>query len=212
MRCWGLARYSPARLRRAKSKRCKDAGSSNSLLFGRPRTRQRAALQPAEPRKDYLARPMVSAAAVAAAAVLTATGCAGAGASGSSNLGGGASLVPSDAAAFVAVDTDLSSSQWHVVDGLLAKFPARDALLTSLRQRFEQAAKVGWADDVRPALGPEVDLVALGGSPRRLVALLQPDDRAKLDALLEKLGPHVVSRQLGGWAALAHTPHPPPAL
>jgi hypothetical protein len=143
---------------------------------------------------------------VAAAAVLTATGCAGAGASGSSSLGGGASLVPSDAAAFVAVDTDLSSSQWHVVDGLLAKFPARDALLTSLRQRFEQGAKVSWADDVRPALGPEVDLVALGGSPRRLAALVQPDDRAKLDALLEKLGGHVVSRQLGGWTALADNP------
>jgi len=143
------------------------------------------------------------AAVVAAAAVLTATGCAGAGASGGTSLGGAASLVPADSVAFVAVDTDLSSAQWTAVDGLLSKFPGRDALVTRLRQGFERRAKVSWADDVRPALGPEVDLVALPGSPPQLVVLTQPPDRAKLDALLAKLGDGIGSRQIGDWTAIS---------
>ena len=147
--------------------------------------------------------PLISAAAVAAAAVLTATGCAGAGASGSSSLGGAAALVPADARVFVALDSDLSSAQWRAVDGLLGAFPARDALLTRLQQAFEKRGKVSWDEDVRPALGPELDLVALRGPPRQVVALTQPADAAKLHALLAKLGGGLVSRQIGGWTAIA---------
>src|SRR5438046_10625293 len=85
--------------------------------------------------------PLISAAAVAAAAVLTATGCAGAGASGSSSLGGAAALVPADARVFVALDSDLSSAQWRGVDGLLAAFLPRHALL---------AARPRWLARSRP--------------------------------------------------------------
>src|SRR5439155_21339973 len=54
-----------------------------------------------------------------------------------------------------------------------------------------------------PALGPEVDLVALPGSPPQLVALTQPPDRAKLTALVAKLGGGLESRQVGGWTAIS---------
>ncbi len=148
-------------------------------------------------------RSFVSAVAVAVAAVLTATGCAGAGASGSSSLGGPASLVPADAVAFVALETDLAPAQLRVVDGLLSRFPARDVLLARLRQGLEGRARVSWAGDVRPALGSELDLVALAGSPAQLVVLTRPPDQTKFDELLAKLGGGVVLRQFGDWTAVS---------
>ena len=79
------------------------------------------------------------------------------------------------------VDTDVSSGQWQAVDALLAEVPAHDALLTKLQQSFEQKTKLSWADDVKPALGPELDLVVLpaaaNGKPE-LVGLAQPADGA----------------------------------
>ncbi|MEN3340617.1 MAG: hypothetical protein V7644_21 [Actinomycetota bacterium] len=148
-------------------------------------------------------RSLSPAAAVAAAAVLTATGCAGTGSSGSSGLGAAASFAPANAAAFVAVDTSLSSGQWRAADGLLSRFPGRDALVTRLRQAFERRSKLSWADDVRPALGPELDLVALRGQPTQLVALTRPTDSGKLDALLAKAGGGIVSRHVGDWTAVS---------
>jgi hypothetical protein len=149
-------------------------------------------------------RPLfVSAAAVIAATALTATGCAGAGATGAPSLGGAAARVPADSVAFVAVDSDLSSGQWRATDGLLSKLPSHDALLAQLRQGLERRAKVSWEEDVRPALGPELDLVALPGSPPQLVALTQPSDPAKLHALLAKLGNGIESRQVGAWTAIS---------
>ena len=105
----------------------------------------------------------------------------------SSSLGGAASVAPSDAVAFVALDTDVSSGQWHAVDGLLNKFPWHDKLLANLQQSFEQHTKLSWADDVKPALGSELDLIALPGKKPQLVGLTQGGDQTKLDALLQKL-------------------------
>src|SRR5436190_4558973 len=148
-------------------------------------------------------RWFVPAAALVAAVALTTTGCAGAGATTAASLGGAASLVPTDAVACVAVETDAASGQWDAADALLRKLPAHDALLVKLREGLEAHAKLSWADDVRPALGPEVDLVALVGPPAQIVLLTQPADGGKLDALLAKLGGGLESRQVGGWTAVS---------
>jgi hypothetical protein len=126
-------------------------------------------------------------------------------ASSSTDLGAAAAVAPANAAAFVAIDSDLSSSQWHVVDGLLAHVPAHDALLAGLRARFEQRTKLSWTDDVEPALGSELDLVVLSGAKPRIVGLTRGGDQAKLDALLHRLGPATVSEQIDGWTAFAQT-------
>jgi hypothetical protein len=152
------------------------------------------------------------AAAVCAAGLLAGCGGSSGAGSGSPTIGTGASVAPADAVAFVAVDTNASSSQWQAVDGLLQKFPGYDALLTKLQQSFTQKTKLSWADDVKPALGPELDLVVLpaaaNGKPE-LVGLVQPGDRAKLDALLQKLGAShgtaFVTAQVGAWTAVAGT-------
>ncbi len=153
---------------------------------------------------------LISAAAVAAATVLTAAGCGGAGgAPGSGGLGAGASVVPANTVAFVALDTDVSSGQWQAVDQLLQKFPGSDQLLSQLQQSFEQKTNLSWNDDVKPALGSELDVAVLpaasAGAKPQLVVLTQPADAAKFGALLQKLqgkaGNDLVSRQIGGWTA-----------
>lgn len=152
-------------------------------------------------------RVMIPAAAVAAAAVITAAGCGGAGAPGSGGLGGAASVVPADAVAFVALDTDVSSGQWQAVDQLLQKLPAHDKLLKQLQQSFEQRTKLSWNDDVKPALGNELDVAVLppasAGAKPQLVVLAQPNDSAKFGALLQKLQDGLVSRQIGDWTVAA---------
>ena len=142
--------------------------------------------------------------ALSVAAVGLAAGCGGSGPA-SSELGGAASVAPSDAVAFVALDTDVSSSQWQAVDGLLKKLPAQGDLLTTLEQSFAKHTKLSWQDDVQPALGSELDLVVLPGTKPQLVALTQPADAAKLAALLPKLGANLVSAQIGAWTAISDT-------
>jgi hypothetical protein len=137
----------------------------------------------------------------------TAAGCGGAGGAASSDLGGAASVAPSDSVGFVALDTDVSSGEWQAVDGLLKKFPSQGDLMTTLQQSFEKNAKLNWETDVQPALGSELDLIALpgtaGAKSPQLVGLTQPGDSSKLAALLPKLGKNVVSTQIGGWTAFS---------
>ena len=153
------------------------------------------------------ARTTLATALVIATAALTAAGCGSTGSAGSSDLGGAASIAPSDAVGFVALDTNVSSSQWQTVDGLLKKFPSHDALMTKLQRSFEQRTKLNWATDVQPALGSELDLVALpgtgAGKKPLLVGLTQPGSRPALDALLKKLDRRVVSTQIAGWTAFS---------
>lgn len=157
-------------------------------------------------------RTILAAGITAAAVFATAVGggetgtAAGAGIA----LGAGAEAVPADTVAFVAIDSDLGSTQRQALDGLLAKIPQHDTLLATLRQSFEQKTGLSWAGDVRPALGPELDLAVLpavsGGTPQ-VVLLTQPAGPAKLDALLQKLaaagGPAPVSAPVGGWTAVS---------
>ena len=149
-----------------------------------------------------------SVAVVVAAAVFAAVGF-GRGTSAVPALGGGAEVAPANTVAFVALDTNMSSAQWLALDGLLAKFPGYDKLVARLQQGFEQKTGLSWSSDLKPALGPEVDVALLptvsGGKPDA-VLLTQPSDPAKLAALLQKLptsgGPAPVSEQVGGWTVV----------
>lgn len=99
------------------------------------------------------------------------------GGTGSGASGGAASILPSTTAAFVALDTHLSASQWPAVAALLKRFPVQDPVLEQL-----QTLK----------LGGEVDLAEVGKS---LVVLTRSPD-AHL--------PGFVSKRIGGWNAFAH--------
>lgn len=148
-------------------------------------------------------RRIIAGIAAAAVAGLAVAGCGGSNGAGSAQLGGAASVAPADAVAFVALDSDVSSAQWSAADGLLQKFPAHDALLAKLRASFEQHSKLSWAVDVKPALGSELDLIALPGKEPQFVGLTQGGDQTKLAALLQKLDKGVVSQQIGGWTAFS---------
>jgi hypothetical protein len=149
---------------------------------------------------------MIAMRAFAAAALLSlAFAFAGCGANDSASVahaadpeGSAASLVPSDATAFVAVGTDLSSQQWQHVDALTKNFPARTKLVEKLLGGLD------WQKDVAPALGPEVDVALLG--KKEYVAFTKPSDEAKLSALAAKLGKgseHYTVQKIGGWSVVA---------
>ncbi|MDX6471832.1 MAG: hypothetical protein QOK22_648 [Gaiellaceae bacterium] len=145
----------------------------------------------------------------AGVAALAAAGCGGMSSVGSTSLGGAATIAPSDSVAFVAFDSNLSSGQWNAVDGLLQKFPAHDDLLTKLRTAFEQRSKLSWSNDVKPALGSELDLIALPGpgpgKDAQLVGLTQGSDKPKLDALLHKVDTGISTVQIGDWTAFSRS-------
>ncbi|HET7648465.1 MAG TPA: hypothetical protein VFK17_07840 [Gaiellaceae bacterium] len=149
-------------------------------------------------------------AATALAAVALAAGCGGGAGAPAGATGGAAAVVPADSVAFVAIDSDLGSSQWQALDGLLGALPGGDSLVATLRKAVEQKGSLSWADDVQPALGPELDLAVLPatGGKAQAVLLTQPPDPSKLDALLAKLaarGTTAVSAQVGDWTAVSES-------
>lgn len=135
-------------------------------------------------------------------------GCGG-GTTGAS--GSGASLVRPDALVFVSFDSDLGSDQWKQVDALSKKFPGRDEALGMISKDLEKNG-VDYNRDVKPALGPEVDLaIVLGPSlnDAAVVGLTKPDDAGKFKALIKKLnetddsGEPGVYREVNGWYAVS---------
>jgi uncharacterized protein DUF3352 len=111
---------------------------------------------------------------------------AGCGGSTNPSAGNGADIVPASAALFVAIDTDPASSQWQAVDQLANKFPDKQKAVDSIKQ---QLAKKGldWERDLKPALGPELDVVMLDfARPNDAVALLQPRDEGAFERGVKK--------------------------
>jgi len=149
-------------------------------------------------------RSAIPAVALLAAALAFATaGCGGAADAGGGEVPGSASLAPADSLAFVTLTTDDSSGQWKKAADLLDRLPGanhqlRDEIASSLDEQG-----LTWKDDVAPALGPEVVLVVTAG--RKTIVLTQPDDQAKLTALLAKADEPIVSASVDGWTALAQT-------
>lgn len=140
---------------------------------------------------------------LAAGLALAAVSCGG-----SSDTGttlSGAELVPADVPLFVSIDTDLDSEQWQTAQELLNKFPGRDRLLTELKKQLA-SEDVNFERDVRPALGPELGLALLDIEDEdTLVGLVQPQDEAKLNALLAKGDDPSVQTKIGDWTVIADT-------
>ncbi|MDX6490714.1 MAG: hypothetical protein QOD43_959 [Gaiellaceae bacterium] len=117
----------------------------------------------------------------------------------------GATVVGEGALAFVSVSSDLGSSQWQQADKLAQKFSFRDQALAQFKQELAKQ-NLDYDKDVKPALGPEVDVVvAEGASLNQTVAVLmtKPDDVAKFKALVSKAnasgGSTAVYREVNGW-------------
>jgi hypothetical protein len=118
-----------------------------------------------------------------------------------------AALVPPDATAFVAVDTDLESSQWQRVDDLTKSLPVRTKLLDRIQTELQKHG-LTWKDDVAPALGSELDIAAFGTAPANVeyVAFAKPDDEGKLRALASKLSEgadRYTVEKIAGWSVVA---------
>jgi Protein of unknown function (DUF3352) len=128
---------------------------------------------------------------LAAAAALTVLAFAGAGCGGGSKSGAGslgaATIVPASAPVYFSIDTSLSSDQWKSLDSLLGKFPGKDKLLTQLRQSLESDTKVSWKTDIKPALGPELDVAVLDlEAGTDVVGFLQPKDEDAFNRFVQK--------------------------
>jgi hypothetical protein len=136
------------------------------------------------------------------AVVLFATGCAGT-ASTTSSIPESASLAPADALAYATVSTDESSDQWKNAASLLERIPgAKDGVSGTIGSALGEQG-VDWTNDVRPAIGPE--LVVVATADRQPIVLVRPSDEAKLDALLAKGDTTYVRGEVDGWEALAQS-------
>ncbi len=140
------------------------------------------------------------------AAALLAAGCGG-----GENLTGpaartqsAAALAPADSAGYVGVDTNLDSAQWGHLEVLLDRFPDGERLIDWLVDELDHEG-ASWEQDIQPALGA-VSAVVLPARGREPVVLVQPEDRAALDALLAKADARQVTADLeDGWVAIART-------
>jgi Protein of unknown function (DUF3352) len=147
-----------------------------------------------------LRRALPIACVLAALALLT--GCAGAKAT-SSSIPESASLAPATALAYATVTTDEGSDQWKKAASLLERIPgARDGVSGSVGSALGEQG-IDWTNDVRPAVGPE--LVVVATADKQPIVLVQPSDEAKLDALLAKSDTTYVRATVDGWQALAQS-------
>jgi hypothetical protein len=112
-------------------------------------------------------------------------------------------MVPGDTAAYVAVDSDLDSSQWTTLDSLVSQIPgARSAVLDTVSKGLE-SQDITFDEDVAPALGPVV--VVTVSAAGDVVALTQPEDSAKLQQLVATTGEPLVTADVDGWTAVAES-------
>jgi Protein of unknown function (DUF3352) len=147
-----------------------------------------------------------------AALGLFAAGCGGSSSKGSaSGSEAGATVVPASAVAYVSVNSDLGSDQWKKVDALSKKFPGRAKALAQFQKELAKQ-NLDFKQDVKPALGPELDFAWLdfadGG--KNFVLLTQPKDDAKFKALVDKANTSdptnkAYTEKVGDWEAVAES-------
>jgi hypothetical protein len=121
-----------------------------------------------------------------------------------STLPAGADFAPASSVVYVTGVTDPSSSQWEKADELLGRFPGREELLASARKDLRKEG-MSWENDVKPALGDELDLVLLGykDADHNYVFFTKPKDEAKFAKLLESGDEPQVHRKIDGWTVFA---------
>ncbi len=99
--------------------------------------------------------------------------------------------------------TDEGSDQWKSAATLLERIPgAKEGVSGSIGSALGEQG-VDWTNDVRPAIGPE--LVVVATADRQPIVLVQPSDEAKLEALLAKSDTTYVRADVDGWQALAQS-------
>jgi hypothetical protein len=137
---------------------------------------------------------------VLAAAGLLAAGCGSA----SSQGGGASSIVPASVVAYVAIDSDPNSSEWQLADDLASRFPGKQNAVTSLERSFTSDTGLDFAHDVKPALGPEIDIVwlDLDHAGRDVVALTQPADETAFERVVKAANGDLVTDSVDGWQVL----------
>jgi hypothetical protein len=147
---------------------------------------------------------------VLAVLALLLAACGGGSSTSGAGPSAGASVAPASAPVFATIDSDPASAQWKQVDALLSKFPGKQKLLAAIEKELTKQG-VSYEQDIKPALGPEIDVAVLGlekGS-RDVVGMVQPKDKAKLQALLDKLdkadpsSPKTVTAEYKGWTLIA---------
>jgi hypothetical protein len=151
-------------------------------------------------------------AALVACAAAIAAGCGGTTSKSGVSGEAGASLVRSGALAYLAVDSDLSSSQWGKVKDLLNKFPGHDKWIRRLEQSLaQQEPSIDYDRDLKDALGPEVDF-AVAAPPQGkpvFAVLTKPDSMDEARELVKKENTsgsgHAVLREVDGWAVVGES-------
>ena len=148
-----------------------------------------------------MSRRRIAAALVGLFALLAA-GCGG---DGGEELGSGADVAPAGSALFIALDTEFEGDQWRAAERLADRFPGgREAVRNVLRELEED--DVDFERDVKPAVGPEVDLVVLDlEDDDAFVLLTKPRDEEKFEELVKKGDEPAVVAEIDGWTAAAET-------
>jgi hypothetical protein len=138
----------------------------------------------------------------AALGAIALAGCGGNDTAAASAIG----LAPADAVGYAELDSSLDSDQWNEVQALLDRFPNRPQLVVELDKQLSEE-QLEWERDVDPALGDTVAAIWIGGTTDDVVWATQPDDEAKLRALVEKLADRAETDyaigELDGWTLVA---------
>src|SRR5688572_22518991 len=118
-----------------------------------------------------------------------------AGCGGGSDVGAAADAVPADVFVYASVDTDFDGEGWAALEEFAARFPGGENLMQSLAEDVSSSEEgIDFETDVKPALGDEVAYVLLDapagdpladGTEEQFVILLQPDDDAAFQRLLD---------------------------
>jgi hypothetical protein len=133
---------------------------------------------------------------------LRAAGCGGEAGAGGGEPPAGAEITPADVAGFGSFNTAFESDQWDAARALAAKFPSSgrvvDEIIAGLREEG-----LDFDTDVRPALGPEVDVAVLnipvdGGNPL-VVGMTQPEDEARLRELFRREDDEMIVETYREW-------------
>jgi hypothetical protein len=109
---------------------------------------------------------------------------------------------------YLAIDTDLGSSQWQTVNELANKFPDKQKAIDSITQQLMKNG-LDWEEDLKPALGPELDVVMLDfAHPDDIVALMQPKNLGAFEGAVRKgnaadPSSKLVYEQFHGWTVIS---------
>src|SRR5262249_10073494 len=99
---------------------------------------------------------------------------------------------------------------WQSADALSRKFPGRHKAVSGLQESVRSDSGLDFEKDVRPALGPELDLVWLDleNDGQNVVGLMQPADVAAFQHAVAKgnasdPGSQLLYEQVDGWEVMS---------